>query len=140
MPSNLIERMIARQGYPLIDEASAAEFLANHHEVVLFFTEDPARFPESNDVAMILPELVSHYQQRFAVAVVSQQAQRSLQLKFDFSQWPTLVFFRDGVRLGSISRVQNWGDYIRQIDELLSKQTQGQIPLVQLASTTGAAS
>ncbi|MGI2259351.1 hypothetical protein [Shewanella sp. GXUN23E] len=129
MPTSLVERLLKTQGYLQVDSTNLADFLASAHEAVLFFTEDPQRFPESNDVAAILPEIIRHYQPRLTAAVVSRAAQKELQLRFNFSQWPSLVFIRDGVRLGVISRVQSWGDYIAQIDELLARPTREQIPL-----------
>ncbi len=84
MPSPLIESMIEQYNYPVLNEASIDEFINAQQESVLFFTENPTRFPESDDVAMILPELVSEYGNRFAAAVIDQkstaQVARSLRL------------------------------------------------------------
>ncbi len=122
MPSPLIENMIEKYGYPLLDEAAHDTFIQNHEECVLFFTEDPTRFPESNDVSMILPELVKEYGNRFAAAVIDQSAQRKLQTRYGFNEWPTLVFLRDAKYLGVVSRVQDWGTYLTQINQILSSQ------------------
>jgi len=119
MPSPLIENMIEQYHYPILDEDNFDEFINSHKECVIFFTENPVRYPESDDVAMILPELISEYKGRFSAAVVKQSAQVKLQMRFGFSQWPSLVFLRDGKYLGVISRVQDWGDYITKINELL---------------------
>ncbi len=122
MPSPLIQNMIEQYGYPLLDEAAHDIFIQDHEECVLFFTEDPARFPESNDVAMILPELVSEYGNRFAAAVIDQSAQRKLQTRYGFNEWPSLVFLRGGKYLGVVSRVQDWVMYLTQINQILSSQ------------------
>ena len=124
MPSPLIEQMIETYDYPVVAEDTLEAFLSTNEECVLFFTEDPERFPESNDVAMILPELVKEYEHRFAAAVVGQKSQRQLQSRFGFNEWPSLVFFRDGQYLGAISRVQNWTDYIVGINAILQSQPQ----------------
>lgn len=124
MPSPLIEQMIETHGYPVVEEDTLESFLAEHEECVLFFTENPERFPESNDVAMILPELVKEYGYRFAAAVVGHKSQRQLQSRYGFSEWPSLVFLRNGQYLGTISRVQNWTDYIVQINAILQSQPQ----------------
>lgn len=124
MPSPLIEQMIETHGYRVIEEDTLQPFLSDHEECVLFFTENPERFPESNDVAMILPELVKEYGYRFAAAVVGQSSQRQLQSQYDFTEWPSLVFIRNGQYLGTISRVQNWTDYIVQINAILQSQPQ----------------
>lgn len=122
MPSPLIQNMIQQYAYPLLDEAAHDSFIQQHEECVLFFTEDPQRYPESNDVAMILPELVREYGERLQAAVVSQNAQRNLQARYGFNEWPSLVFLRGGKYLGVISRVQDWVSYLTQINQILNSQ------------------
>ena len=122
MASPLIENMIQQYAYPVLSEESIDDFIGTQEECVLFFTEDPVRFPESNDVAMILPELVREYGGRFGAAVISQASQRSLQARYGFREWPTLVFLRDGLYLGHISRVQDWFDYIVKINDILTSE------------------
>ena len=122
MPSPLIEAMIEQYQYPVLTEKNFDEYIQSQAECVLFFTENPTRFPESNDVAMILPELVKEYGNRFNAAVVAQAAQRKLQARFGFNEWPTLVFLRNGKYLGAISRVQDWMDYIIKINQILSSE------------------
>jgi len=122
MPSPLILRLTDELGYPLLDAQTLDPFLLRHETVVLFFTEDPARFPESNDLAVVLPELMAHFNGAITPAVVCQKDQRALQGRFGFSTWPTLVFLRKGRYLGAISQIQNWGDYISQIEALQSAE------------------
>lgn len=119
MISELIDSMIEQYEYPVVNEDTIDEFINAHEECVLFFTEKPEKFPESNDVVMILPELVTEYGNRFQPAVVELASQRKLQSRYSFTEWPTLVFLRDGKYLGAVSRVQNWTDYIVQINEIL---------------------
>lgn len=122
MPSALIDNMIQQYHYPVLDEAAHNAFIQQHEECVLFFTEDPVRFPESNDVAMILPELVREYAGRFQAAVIDQSAQRSLQTRYGFTEWPSLVFLRNAQYLGVVSRVQDWVMYLTQINQILESQ------------------
>ncbi len=122
MPSALIKNMIEQYNYPVLDMQNFDDFIQSQQECVLFFTENPTRFPESDDVCMILPELVREYGGRFQAAVIDQSAQRKLQGRYAFSEWPSLVFLRKGQFLGVISRVQDWNDYILKINELLTSQ------------------
>ena len=122
MPSPLIENMIEQYHYPVVDEPSFESFIRSQPECVLFFTENPERFPESNDVAMILPELVKQFGGRFSAAVVAQTAQRQLQSRYGFNEWPCLVFLRKGEYLGAICRVQDWSTYLRLIDGILAAE------------------
>jgi len=122
MPSQLIKTMIEQHNYPELNVNNFDEHIQSQDECVLFFTENPTRFPESDDVAMILPELVKEYGNRFSAAVIEQDSQRKLQARYDFREWPTLVFLRKGEYLGAISRVQDWNDYIIKINDLLTSK------------------
>lgn len=122
MASPLIRNMIEKYGYPVLDEESIDSFLEAHNESVLFFTENPKQFPESDDVAMILPEIIKEYQGRLEAAVIDQEAQHRLQTRYGFGTWPALVFLRRGEYLGVITQVQNWEDYLREIDRLLASE------------------
>lgn len=124
MPSPLIKSMIEQYNYPVLNVDTLDEFLQSEQESVLFFTENPTRFPESDDVAMILPELVKEYGNRFSAAVISQESQRKLQSRFDFKEWPSLVFLQGDKYLGTISRVQDWNDYIVKINDFITSGPQ----------------
>lgn len=140
MPSPLIKNMIEQYGYPVLSEDGFDDYIQSQDECVLFFTESPERFPESNDVAMILPELVHTFAGRFSAAVIAQDSQRKLQKRYGFTEWPSLVFLRKGEYLGKISRVQDWGDYLHDINRILSSEPSRApgfaIPVV-TASTSG---
>lgn len=120
MSSKLVNDMIEQHGYPLLTAESLDGFLASHEDVVLFFTENPEHFPESNDVAVILPELVRHFGGRLAAAVIDRVSERELLKRYNFSGWPSLVFLRRGEYLGVISRVQDWQVYISDIEAMLA--------------------
>jgi hydrogenase-1 operon protein HyaE len=122
MPSTLIRQMIQQQGYPELDETTLPPFLAQQEHAVLFFTGDPKQYPESNDVAVILPELAARFAGRFRVAVVAREAEHALQQRFPFSSWPALVLLRGEHYLGAITRVQNWGEYLAEIERLLAAE------------------
>ncbi len=141
MPSILIEKMLERHGYPVVDTENLDDFLSRHEEVVLFFAENPKQFPESDDVAMILPELVKAFDGRFQPALVSRESEHALQQRYGFRTWPSLVFLRGEKFLGVISQVQNWDDYLRMIREIL-EPTAGAprpvgIPVVSEPATAG---
>jgi hydrogenase-1 operon protein HyaE len=120
MFSPLVQNMIERHGYPVLTEATLTDFLESSGEVVLFFTENADKFPETNDVAMILPELVKAFDGRFSAAVLALVDQRKLQMQYGFREWPTLVFLRHGDYLGAISRVQDWNVYLTEINRILA--------------------
>lgn len=122
MPSPIIADMIDKHGYPILETDTVDAFVAANDEVVLFFAENPVQYPESNDVAMILPELVSAFGGRFRAALVGRSAERVLQARYGFNTWPALVFLRGGGYLGAITQVQNWQDYLQRIQALLDAE------------------
>jgi hydrogenase-1 operon protein HyaE len=119
MSSPLIERLTDELGYPRLSEANFESFIKDAPYSVLFFTENATRFPESNDVAVILPELVKRFPM-LSPAVIDTQHEKSLQGRYNFTVWPTLVFLKEGRYLGAIPKVQNWDDYVREITILLT--------------------
>jgi hydrogenase-1 operon protein HyaE len=122
MFSPLVQNMIEQYGYPVLTDAALGDFLSSREDVVLFFTGNAAKFPETNDVAMILPELVSAFAGRFAAAVPDLADQRKLQMRYGFREWPTLVFLRKGMYLGAVSRVQDWNAYLEEISRILASE------------------
>ena len=122
MPSTLIKNMIEQYNYPVLNTENVEEFIQSQQECVLFFTSNPIRYPESDDVAMILPELVKQYGGRFTAAVVDQSIELDLKIRFGFRKWPALVFLREGKYLGAICKVQDWVEYIEKINEIMASE------------------
>jgi hydrogenase-1 operon protein HyaE len=122
MRSPLLERLVNKQGWPVVDEASLDDFLAGGEYSLLFFTENPAQFPESNDVAVILPELLAAFADRLQGAVVAAEAEHRLHSRYPFGEWPALVLLRGTDYLGAISRVQDWQTYLAEIERLLQAE------------------
>jgi hydrogenase-1 operon protein HyaE len=122
MSSPLIDRLVTELGYARVDIDDLDPFLHAHEHVVLFFAGDPGRYPESNDVAVILPELVKTLDGRVTPAVVAVGAESALQDRYGFSAWPALVFLRRGAYLGAITRVQDWADYLAGAERILTAE------------------
>lgn len=120
MTSPLIEQLHTRHGLPLLDAELYEPFVHNAGNAVLFFCNDPVLFPESNDVAVILPELLKAYTGRLQAAVIAKTIERELQAKFRFTGWPSLVFLRNGAYLGAITGVRDWPDYTQEIARILA--------------------
>lgn len=119
MPSPLITQLVAEHGYPVLDAQNLASCMEDESTRVLFFTEDPKRYPEANDVAVVLPELVDAFPGRFIPMVVDRQLEDQLKLEYDITVWPTLVFVRGGRFLGKISKIRDWSEYMERIPQIL---------------------
>lgn len=137
MRSPLLEALIEQQHYPLITEENVDTFLQQHDNVVLFFTENPQNFPESNDVAVVLPELLDQFSDRLTMGVISEEAERSLHKRYAFNKWPALVFLRKGEYLGVITGMQNWQEYKVEFENLL-KATPSKPPAFEIPVVAGA--
>ena len=123
MSHPLIDRLTRDLGWPRLsslDEVAAHAATPGTH--VVFVPGDPVRNLESADVAVILPELVKAFDGVFAPAVVARPAERKLQARFRFAAFPALVFLRDGLYLGAITRVLDWADYLTEIAEILGRE------------------
>jgi len=72
----LIEQLLSRHGCERLDETSHDAFVARPGHALLFFTEDPARFREVLDLAVVLPELAAAFPGRFRIGVLPPRAAR----------------------------------------------------------------
>ena len=123
MYSPLIEKMIKRNDYPLVSQDNLELFSEASEYSVLFFTENPKNFPESNDVAVILPELMQAFGNHIQVGVVDRNHERPLQARYRFRGFPALVFLKQGSYLDVITKVKNWSEYTEEVTRILSLET-----------------
>ncbi|WP_347989182.1 hydrogenase [Methylomonas sp. AM2-LC] len=118
----LFEQLQTRYGLPLLNAENYDLFVHGHHNVVLFFANDPIMFPESHDVAVILPELLKVFADKLQGALIAQSIERELQARFRFTSWPSLVFLRDGEFLGMITGIKDWAEYGQEFARILSAE------------------
>ncbi len=120
MSSPLIDALLRRHAFAAVNEGNLDAFLIAHERSVLFFAGDSARLVESADVAVVLPELVTHFS-GIAPGLVEKAAERPLQLRYRFNAFPALVFFRSGGYLGAITRLLSWAGYLAEIEDILAR-------------------
>ncbi|WP_036251292.1 hydrogenase [Methylobacter sp. BBA5.1] len=137
MTSPLITQLQTRHGYPLLDADSYDHFVYGAETSVLFFCNDPVQFPESHDVAVILPELVKAFSGRLQAAVIDRSIERELQARFRFTGWPSLVFLRNGEYLGAITGIKDWQEYRQETARILVAAP-GEPPVFDLDKVCGA--
>lgn len=121
MSHPLIERLLVEFGYPTIDLDNHDEFVAQPGMNVVFLPGDPNTVRDATDVAVILPELVTAFEGALRPGVVTDTfgAGKQLKMQYGFREYPSLVFVRAGEYVGTISRVQDWGEYLERINGLL---------------------
>jgi len=112
MTQTLIERLTQELNYPEVTLDNHDAFIETPGLNVLFFPGNPETVKDATDVAVVLPELIA----AFAPQLKRKLTGESL----FFTHFPSLVFVRDGDYVGTISRIQDWADYLTKINVLLS--------------------
>jgi len=116
----LIAGLFSRHGYTDVRAENFAAFTQRAGHTLLFFTEDPARFKETLDLAVIVPEIARAFPGRFAVGVLLPEAARALQPRYGFRRWPAVVLLQDGEYVGAVDGLRNWDEYLAEVAALLA--------------------
>ena len=116
----LVNRLNEEFNYPFIDADNLDSFLEQGKTNVLFFTGNPERYPETLDVAVVLPELVAYFDNELQPGIVTEEAEDTFPKKYTFNGYPALVFIKHGICIGSISKIQDWQDYLSLIRTMLT--------------------
>lgn len=119
----LIQRLVDAFNYPLLEGEAYAAFTEQAGNTVLFCSGDPVHFPESLDVAVVMPELDKALPNTLRFGICAKSEEQNAKAQYGFNQWPTLIFLRDGEYVGAISGIQDWADYLTEIETLLNKPT-----------------
>jgi len=115
----LVEQLFSRHGCTELKSDDIEAFLARPGHALLVFTEDPMRFRETLDLAVVVPQLQRAYPDRFAVGVLLPEAARQVQRRYGFQRWPALVMLKDGHYVGAIDGLRNWDEYLQEMQALL---------------------
>jgi hydrogenase-1 operon protein HyaE len=121
MEHPLIGRLLTELGYPQVTLETHEQFTAEPGMNVLFFPGDPTTVKDATDVAVVLPELVKAFDGQLRPGVVMDVFGdgKELMRRYGFREYPALVFVRSGDYIGAITRIQDWGDYLDQVSDLL---------------------
>jgi hydrogenase-1 operon protein HyaE len=125
--SPLLTSVMARHDLPQVTDETVDRFLAAQAHSMLFFAGDWERLAESNDVAVVLPELRA-FAGGLAIAVVARSSERALQLRYRFNKFPALVFLRGAGYLGVITGMRGWSEYGEEIAEILARSVSAPPP------------
>ncbi len=139
----LVMRLVRDHGAALVDETSVVDWASQPGDRVLLLAGDAVRFPEGQDVAAVLPELIKVFPGRFAVAAVPRDSEDAVARRYGSQRWPSLLFFRSGQYVTAIAGMQDWDVYLQGVDAALrmpaSRPPTIGIPVVShtLSSDTG---
>lgn len=115
----LLEQLVTRHGATALGTDAIDAFCA-HGTCLIVLAEDPARYRETLDLAVIAPELLRAFPSRFRLGVLFPEAARVAAPRFGIRRWPALVITRDGRRTGSIEGLRNWDEYLATLHAMLA--------------------
>ena len=136
----LVTRLVDQEGAARLDDATFDAFVAAPGEAVLFFTEDPMRFREVTDLAVILPEIRGAASRRFRIGVLPPPIANAKAATYGVRRWPALVFLRSGAWLGNIEGLREWSEYLSLANALLEGECRPLPPKVIPVAAAGVSS
>ena len=118
----LLDQLFTRHGYTRVAADTLDAFAAAPGHALLVFTEDPQRYKETLDLAVIAPEVAKAFAGRFRVGVLLPADARRAATRFGFARWPALVMLKDGTYVGAIDGLRNWDEYVEGVQRLLDAE------------------
>ena len=115
----LIAGLFTRHGYTEVRPDNLAAFTQRPGRTLLLFLEDPVRYKETLDLAVIVPEIARAFAGRFEVGVLLPEAAREIQPRYGFRRWPAFVVLKDGQYVGAVDGLRNWDEYLAEVALLL---------------------
>lgn len=129
MSTPAIQHLTDRHGVPVVDQNSIDAFISTaqgeaEHVLVFFSGQDKDR-PESSDVAVVMPQLLSAYKGRLRGAMVDPAAEAALKGRFTILMLPSLVLARGDQVLDVFPKIIDWSEYVERIDAHLGAPAPG---------------
>ncbi len=115
----LLAQLVAKHGFSELCADAFDSFADEPGRALIVFTEDPVRFKETLDLAVIVPEIVRAFGAAFRVGVLFPEAARAIAPRFGFRRWPALVVLADGRYVGAIDGLRSWDQYLAEIGQLI---------------------
>jgi len=115
----LIAQLFSKHGCTDVRAENFEAFTQRAGHTLLLFTEDPVRFKETLDLAVIVPELARAFAGRFAVGVLLPDAAREFHVRYGFRRWPAFVLLADGQYVGAVDGLRTWNEYLEEVARLL---------------------
>jgi len=115
----LVAQLFSKHGYAEVTPANFAQWAQGSGRALLLFIDDPGRFKETLDLAVIVPELMRAFPGRFKVGVVLPEAARELSIRYGFRRWPAFVILAGGKYVGAVDGLRNWDEYMIEMTRML---------------------
>ena len=116
----LLSRLVAETGAALLEAADFDAWAREPGAAMVVFADDPERFKETLDIAVIVPELHAAGGGIFRVGLLTPAAAKALAPRYGFARWPAIVMLRDGQYLGAVDGIRDWDVYVGEVARLLA--------------------
>jgi len=118
----LLTRLVQQTTASVLGSETFDAWATQPGAAMVVFVEDPDRYKETLDMAVIVPELHAARAGKFRVALLPPAASRALAPRFGFARWPAFVMLRDGRYVGAVDGIRDWDVYIAELDRLLAAE------------------
>jgi hydrogenase-1 operon protein HyaE len=118
----LIERLVGLCGATVLEPDDVDAWTSAPGRALLVFTEDPALYRETLDLAVIVPELAQAMAGRFRTGVLLPAAARAVAPRYGFRRWPALVLLKDGRYVGAVDGLRDWQVYVEEMARLIEAE------------------
>ena len=116
----LLMRLVQQTGAALLAPDTFDAWARQNGVAMVVFAEDPERFKETLDLAIVVPELHAAHGGAFRVALLPPATARALAPRYGFARWPAFVMLRDGQYLGAVDGIRDWDVYLAEVQRLLA--------------------
>lgn len=128
----LVQRLVDQFAASWVGLDNIDAWLSRPGEALLLLCGDPVRYPESLDVAVVLPELCQvlalRHGCRLRIGVGRRADEEALAERFALRRWPSIIWLRDGGFVTQIDGMRDWDVYLRLAEDAL-QQSNALIPL-----------
>jgi hydrogenase-1 operon protein HyaE len=116
----LLLRLVRETGATVLTAEDYDAWALQPGPSMVVFAEDPERYKETLDLAVIVPELHATGGRRFRVGLLPPAASRAVAPRYGFARWPAFVMLRDGHYLGAVDGIRDWDVYTDELLRLLA--------------------
>lgn len=116
----LLARLVHQTGAAVLTADTFDAWARQPGFAMVVFAEDPERYKETLDLAVVVPELHATGGGRFRVGLLPPVASRAIAPRFAFARWPAFVMLRDGQYLGAVDGIRDWDVYTAELLRLLA--------------------
>lgn len=119
--TSLLERL-ARNGYPRIEAAQLDQLAEQTPHLLVMLNEDPFKYPEVSDNAVIVPEVLRALPaDAFHVVFADLPDSRLIARRYGIVKFPALLFLRQNQYVGVIAGLMNWPEIVQAVADKLTQ-------------------